>query len=206
LIWNACCDSERPRLDALAQRLRPKATWNDFVLPATETNLLRQISAQVRQRSMVYDELGFARKMNRGFGISALFAGDSGTGKTMAAEVIATELDLPMYRIDLSQVVNKYIGETEKNLRRLRDPSDVSAPSYLGRAVTSRRRVETRGGRCRSLPTIRSTMFRSPTASWREGDTGFLPETPPWCTRRDTPSSSPVSSPWPARPTSRKMR
>jgi hypothetical protein len=124
ILWDACCASERPRLDALAQRLELKATWNDFVLPAAETNLLRQISAQVRQRSKVYDEFGFARKMNRGFGISALFAGDSGTGKTMAAEVIANELRLNLYRIDLSAVVSKYIGETEKNLRRLFDAAE----------------------------------------------------------------------------------
>jgi len=124
ILWDACCASERPRLDALAQRLEPKATWNDFVLPITEMNLLRQISAQVRQRSKVYDELGFARKMNRGFGISALFAGDSGTGKTMAAEVIANDLRLNLYRIDLSAVVSKYIGETEKNLRRLFDAAE----------------------------------------------------------------------------------
>jgi hypothetical protein len=124
ILWDACCASERPRLDALAQRLEPKATWDDFVLPATEMNLLRQISAQVRQRSKVYDELGFARKMNRGFGISTLFAGDSGTGKTMAAEVIANDLRLNLYRIDLSAVVSKYIGETEKNLRRLFDAAE----------------------------------------------------------------------------------
>src|SRR5205823_1735903 len=88
------------------------------------TDLLRQISAQVGQRNKVYQEWGFDRKMNRGFGISALFAGDSGCGKTMAAEVIANELRLNLYRIDLSAVVNKYIGETEKNLRRLFDAAE----------------------------------------------------------------------------------
>jgi SpoVK/Ycf46/Vps4 family AAA+-type ATPase len=94
------------------------------VLPKMEMDLLKQIGAQVRQRNMVYVEWGFARKMNRGFSISALFAGDSGTGKTMAAEVIANELRLNLYRIDLSAVVNKYIGETEKNLRRLFDAAE----------------------------------------------------------------------------------
>jgi len=72
----------------------------------------------------VYEEWGFAEKMNRGLGISALFAGESGTGKTMAAEVIANDLRLNLYRIDLSAVVSKYIGETEKNLRRLFDAAD----------------------------------------------------------------------------------
>jgi ATP-dependent 26S proteasome regulatory subunit len=123
-IWDACRAHERPRLDALAQRLEPKATWDDIVLPDAELNLLRQIAAQVRQRSKVYSDWGFARKMNRGFGISALFSGDSGTGKTMAAEVIANELRLNLYRIDLSAVVSKYIGETEKNLRRLFDAAE----------------------------------------------------------------------------------
>ncbi len=123
-VWDLCRRSERPRLAALAQRLEPKMTWNDLVLPEAETKLLREIAAQVRQRSRVYDDWGFSRKMNRGFGISALFAGDSGCGKTMAAEVIANELRLDLYRIDLSAVVNKYIGETEKNLRRVFDAAE----------------------------------------------------------------------------------
>ena len=124
--WDACRDSERPRLDSLAQRLEPKVTWDDLVLPQTETELLKQIAAQAGQRNRVYRDWGFERKMNRGFGISALFAGESGTGKTMAAEVIANDLRLNLYRIDLSQVVNKYIGETEKNLRRLFDSVEES--------------------------------------------------------------------------------
>ena len=123
-IWATCRASERPRMDALAQRLEPKMTWDDLVLPRNEMKLLREIAAQVRQRNKVYDDWGFSRKMNRGFGISALFAGDSGCGKTMAAEVIANELRLNLYRIDLSAVVNKYIGETEKNLRRLFDAAE----------------------------------------------------------------------------------
>jgi hypothetical protein len=122
--WDICREMERPRLDALAQRLEPKMTWDDLVLPRAEMKLLRDIAAQVRQRNRVYGDWGFSRKMNRGFGISALFAGDSGCGKTMAAEVIANELRLNLYRIDLSAVVNKYIGETEKNLRRLFDAAE----------------------------------------------------------------------------------
>ena len=123
-LWDMCRDLTRPRLDALAQRLDVKATWNDLVLPNEQMLLMRQIAAQVRERHKVYDEWGFSRKMNRGFGISALFAGESGTGKTMAAEVIANELRLNLYRIDLSAVVSKYIGETEKNLRRLFDAAE----------------------------------------------------------------------------------
>ncbi len=122
--WDVCRTSERPRLDTLAQRLEAKMTWDDLVLPKLETDLLKQIAAQAKQRKQVYHDWGFDRKMNRGFGISALFAGESGTGKTMAAEVIANDLKLNLYRIDLSQVVNKYIGETEKNLRRLFDAAE----------------------------------------------------------------------------------
>jgi SpoVK/Ycf46/Vps4 family AAA+-type ATPase len=114
----------RPQLDTLAQRLDPKATWSDIVLPDDQTNLLRQIAGQIGQRSLVYEAWGFRRRMNRGLGIAVLFAGESGTGKTMAAEVIANHLRLNLYRIDLSGVVSKYIGETEKNLRRLFDAAE----------------------------------------------------------------------------------
>ncbi|HJV48383.1 MAG TPA: ATP-binding protein [Geothrix sp.] len=123
-LWEACIQASRPQLDALAQRLHPIATWEDLVLPANERGLLRQIAGQVSQRMAVFEEGGFGERMNRGFGISALFAGESGTGKTMAAEVIANALRLNLYRIDLSAVVSKYIGETEKNLRKLFDAAE----------------------------------------------------------------------------------
>ncbi|MDQ6664448.1 MAG: ATP-binding protein, partial [Acidobacteriota bacterium] len=123
-LWDACRASVRPRLDLLAQRLDVKATWGDIVLRAEDTDLLHQVAAQVAARGKVYGEWGFGRKMNRGMGITALFSGDSGTGKTMAAEVIANDLRLNLYRIDLSAVVSKYIGETEKNLCRLFDAAE----------------------------------------------------------------------------------
>jgi len=123
-LWALSRSHARPRLESLAQRLEPKVTWDDIVLPNEEMQTLRQIAGQVSQRTKVYQEWGFAKKMNRGFGISVLFAGESGTGKTMAAEVIANDLCLDLYRIDLSAVVNKYIGETEKNLRRLFDAAE----------------------------------------------------------------------------------
>jgi len=123
-VWEICLARTSPQLGGLAQRLTPKATWDDIVLPDRELELLRQIAGQVGQRGRVYDEWGFREKMNRGFGINALFAGESGTGKTMAAEVIANHLNLHLYRIDLSSVVSKYIGETEKNLRRLFDAAE----------------------------------------------------------------------------------
>jgi len=123
-LWDACLTSTRPRMDLLAQRLDPKATWDDIVLQQAIEDLLQQIADQVRQRGTVYDDWGFRQKMNRGLGISTLFSGESGTGKTMAAEVLANELRLNLYRIDLSQVVSKYIGETEKNLRQLFDAAE----------------------------------------------------------------------------------
>ncbi|HEY0232207.1 MAG TPA: ATP-binding protein, partial [Dokdonella sp.] len=119
LLWTQCIAGARPVLDQLAQPVEAKARWDDLELPPAEKALLRQIADQVEHRGTVYDDWGFRARMNRGLGISVLFAGESGTGKTMAAEVIANELGLLLYRIDLSAVVNKYIGETEKNLRRL---------------------------------------------------------------------------------------
>jgi ATPase family associated with various cellular activities (AAA) len=123
-LWNACLAATRPGLDGLAERIEPKASWDDIVLPEAEMKLLAQIAAQVRNRGRVYETGGFAATRSRGLSINALFAGESGTGKTMAAEVLANDLKLSLYRIDLSSVVNKYIGETEKNLRRLFDAAE----------------------------------------------------------------------------------
>ena len=123
-LWTTCLNHTRPNLDSLAQRLDTKATWDQLVLPTEAMGILRQIVDQVRLRAQVYDDWGFRKRMNRGLGVSAMFAGESGTGKTMSAEVLANELDLPLYRIDLSSVVSKYIGETEKNLRRLFDAAE----------------------------------------------------------------------------------
>ncbi|KAA3662472.1 MAG: ATP-binding protein [Chloroflexi bacterium] len=123
-LWNACLINTRPRLDMLAQRIEPKATWDHIILPDPLRTLLEQMVAQVHHRNIVYDQWGFRARLSRGLGINALFAGESGTGKTMAAEVIANALQLNLYRIDLSAVVSKYIGETEKNLRRLFDAAE----------------------------------------------------------------------------------
>jgi hypothetical protein len=123
-LWDICRTQARPRLDELAQRIDSVSSWDDLILPEKECSILRDIAAHVRQRTKVYETWGFAGKSKRGLGISALFAGASGTGKTMAAEVLANELRLDVYRIDLSSVVSKYIGETEKNLRRLFDAAE----------------------------------------------------------------------------------
>ena len=130
-LWDACRAQARPKLDELAQRIEPAVGWNDLVVPDAQKELLREIAIHVRHRTQVYERWGFAGKGRRGLGISALFVGSSGTGKTMAAEVLAQELRLDLYRIDLSSVVSKYIGETEKNLRRVFDAAEESGTILL---------------------------------------------------------------------------
>jgi len=130
-LWQACRCLERRHLDGLAQRIEPAAGWDDLVLPEPQKSTLRQIAAHLRHRLTVYERWGFAAKGARGLGISALFAGESGTGKTLAAEVLADELHLDLFRIDLAAVVSKYIGETEKNLARVFDAAEDSGTILL---------------------------------------------------------------------------
>jgi hypothetical protein len=131
ILWRVCRDASRSRLDDLAQRLEPAAGWDELVLPEAQKIILRQIAAHAKHRLTVYQKWGFAAKGARGLGISALFAGESGTGKTMAAEVLAHELHLDLYRIDLASVVSKYIGDTEKNLRKVFDAAEESGAILL---------------------------------------------------------------------------
>jgi SpoVK/Ycf46/Vps4 family AAA+-type ATPase len=107
------------QLAALAQKIEPRYGFSDIVLPEDALRQLEEICQRVALRGRVMDEWGFEQKLSLGKGVSALFAGPSGTGKTMAAEIIARELGLDLYRIDLAAVVSKYIGETEKNLSRI---------------------------------------------------------------------------------------
>jgi SpoVK/Ycf46/Vps4 family AAA+-type ATPase len=106
-------------LSSLAWKVEPHYTWRDIVLPDDAVTQLREICSRVSNQSEVFGKWGFGEKLAHGKGVSALFAGPSGTGKTMAAEIIAHELGLDLYKIDLSGVVSKYIGETEKNLDRI---------------------------------------------------------------------------------------
>ncbi|NEQ98563.1 MAG: ATP-binding protein [Cyanothece sp. SIO2G6] len=131
LLWNACLTHARPQLNDLAQPICSTVDWDSLVLPAKEKAVLQTIHTHVKWRSTVYEEWGFASKSRRGLGISALFAGASGTGKTLAAEVLANALHLDLYRIDLSAVVSKYIGETEKNLRRIFDVAETGGAVLL---------------------------------------------------------------------------
>lgn len=118
-------------LPALTQTLEPQAGWPALVLPAAQQQLLRQIVAHTRHRLTVHHRWGFADQGARGLGLATLFWGDSGTGKTLAAEVMARELGLALVRVDLSAVVSKYIGETEKNLRRVFDAAEQSGALLL---------------------------------------------------------------------------
>ncbi|MDI5986293.1 ATP-binding protein [Halomonas sp. M4R5S39] len=118
------CRGDGGGLSELAQPIDARATWDDLVLPDAQRRGLEQIAVHTRYRITVHHDWGFAGKSARGLGISTLFTGESGTGKTLAAEVLANTLGLALYRIDLSAVVSKYIGETEKNLRRVFDAAE----------------------------------------------------------------------------------
>jgi ATP-dependent 26S proteasome regulatory subunit len=126
-LWRAARAQARPRLDGLARRVEPAVTWNDLVLPEEAVTTLRATVAAARGQATAYTHWGFAARNGRGLGLSALFAGPSGTGKTSAAEIVAGELELDLYQIDVSQVVSKYVGETEKQLRRIFDAAERGA-------------------------------------------------------------------------------
>lgn len=130
-LWSFCRDQARLRLEGVAARVSSSVMWGDLILPALQEQMLHEIALRVKHRSTVYEQWGFAARSHRGLGVTALFAGTSGTGKTLAAEVLANELRLDLYRIDLSAVVSKYIGETEKNLRRVFDAAEAGGAILL---------------------------------------------------------------------------
>jgi SpoVK/Ycf46/Vps4 family AAA+-type ATPase len=119
------CQSNQ-RLGELALKIETRYGWEDIVLPEDKLAQLKEICNQVKHRYRVFGEWGFDEKLTHGKGLSVLFSGPSGTGKTMAAEVIAHELSLDLYKIDLSGVVSKYIGETEKNLAKVFQDAEMS--------------------------------------------------------------------------------
>lgn len=125
-IDDACRAMPVHGLGSLAQKVTSPFSWEDIVLPDDTLEQLKEITRQFRFREKVYGEWRFERKLDRGRGTCVLFSGPSGTGKTMAAGILANDLGLDLYRIDLSGVVSKYIGETEKNLRRVFDEGEKS--------------------------------------------------------------------------------
>jgi hypothetical protein len=130
-VWDSCRALSRSRLDDLARRIEVSADWADLIVPAQQQQVLRAIAAQLRNRATVHTDWGLAGQSERGLALAVLFAGSSGTGKTMAAEVLARHMRLDLYRVDLSAVVSKYIGETEKNLRRVFDAAEESGAVLL---------------------------------------------------------------------------
>ncbi len=125
-LWLAARGHAVRSMEGLAEKIEARRGFDDLVLPTEAMQQLRDIASQVEQRDRVYEQWGFGAKLSRGRGIVALFAGPSGTGKTMAAEVLAHRLDLDLYRIDLAGVISKFIGETEKNLKRVFDAAEQS--------------------------------------------------------------------------------
>lgn len=119
VLDRACYRQVKHRLDKKAVRIEPRYSWDEIVLPDEQKDLLRNACNQVKFRTVVYGEWGFEKKLAYGKGLSMLFAGPPGTGKTMSAQVVAKELRMELYKIDLSQVISKYIGETEKNLHEI---------------------------------------------------------------------------------------
>jgi SpoVK/Ycf46/Vps4 family AAA+-type ATPase len=111
-------------LERLARRIQPSVGWDDLVLAPATAEALRELAGRARRRDQVLDEWGMRPGGSRGRGITVLFAGDSGTGKTMSAEVVAGDLGLDLYTVNLATVVDKYVGETEKNLERIFTEAD----------------------------------------------------------------------------------
>lgn len=130
-LWRAARQTGRHELSEIAERLDDRPDWHDLVLPQDQKESLRDIIAHARNRSLVHEDWGMAERHGRGLGLSVLFHGPSGTGKTMAAEVIGAEMDLDVYRVDLSQLVSKFVGETEKNLRRVFDAAEAGGAILL---------------------------------------------------------------------------
>ena len=125
-LFAAARAQSNPSLSMLAQAITPRYTWNDLILPDDPLAQLREIVTAVRSRAQVLEGWGLGRKLASSLGVTVLFAGPPGTGKTMAAQIIAGELGLSLYRIDLSSVVSKYIGETEKNLAEVFSQAEAS--------------------------------------------------------------------------------
>lgn len=125
-LFAAARAHSNPKLASLAKKITPRYSWEDLVLPADQVEMLREMVQTVRSRPLVLEEWGLGKKLTASAGVTALFFGEPGTGKTMGAEVMAGELGLDLYKIDLSTMVSKYIGETEKNLEKIFNEAESS--------------------------------------------------------------------------------
>lgn len=130
-ILEACRAQLAPRLSGVASRIVTTLSWNDLVLPEKESGNLREIVAYAKNRGRVFEDWGFGRLLPYGRGLSVLFSGPPGTGKTMAAGIVGGELGMDVFRVDLSRMVSKYIGETEKNLSKVFDEAGKSQSILL---------------------------------------------------------------------------
>ncbi len=125
-LYKGCRAQSGSTISALARKMQPHYSWEDIVLPKDTKNQLKEVAGHIKYRGVVYSDWGFDRKLSIGKGLNVLFSGPSGTGKTMAAEIIAKYVELDIYKIDLSNVVSKYIGETEKNLSKIFKEAETS--------------------------------------------------------------------------------
>lgn len=125
-LYQGCKIQSNQNLSSMAKKIDPRYTWEEIILPTDVKEQLKEISSHVTYRGTVYSDWGFNRKLSLGKGLNIFFSGTSGTGKTMAAEIIAREVGLDIYKIDLSSMVSKYIGETEKNLQKIFREAETS--------------------------------------------------------------------------------
>ena len=125
-LKEVCCRQAEHRFAGKASRINTQFSWDDLVLPEASKELLRDLCSRNKNREQVYGSWNFASRFPYGLGTSILFTGSPGTGKTMAAQVMAKELDLELFRVNLSAVVSKYVGETEKNLNQIFDEASKS--------------------------------------------------------------------------------
>ncbi len=125
-LYQGCRAQSGSTISTMARKIEPRYMWEDIVLPKDTKDQLKEVAGHIKYRGVVYSDWGFDRKLSMGKGLNILFSGPSGTGKTMAAEIIARETQLDIYKIDLSNVVSKYIGETEKNLSRIFKEAETS--------------------------------------------------------------------------------
>lgn len=130
-IWAACREAARPEFSGLAEHVIPRYRWEDLILSDKIMNQLRHLEQYLAQQETVYHQWGASKVRPRGYGIKALFSGGPGTGKTMCAEVIAGSLGLDMFKVDLSSVISRWVGETEKNLKEIFDAAEGGSSVVL---------------------------------------------------------------------------
>ncbi|HEU4535188.1 MAG TPA: ATP-binding protein, partial [Polyangiaceae bacterium] len=165
-LADACRQRHGRKLAALARRVVRRGGWDDLVLPADRKAALREIALQLRHRSRVLGDWGFGPKLGAGTALSALFSGPPGTGKTMAASIVAAELGVELYHVDLSQVVSKYIGETEKHLAELFADAEAASACSTTWAPRSARPAAAPAAACARCSPARAAPARpSPSAS-----------------------------------------